>query len=97
MHDLLYVILVPAVMGLFPLLIPRKGFVVAGIVSLVTAGWVFYRSILLFGGREIAANFPLFNLGGQIPFDFALRLTGFSSFVLLFIMLFGVLIILYSL
>ncbi|MCK4538166.1 MAG: NADH-quinone oxidoreductase subunit L [Candidatus Krumholzibacteria bacterium] len=97
MNDLLYIIIVAAVAGIIPLLVPRKASIVAGVTSLIAAVWIFILSMQLFRAGEIAWSVPLFNLGGEIPFEFALRLTGFSSFVLLFISLFGVLIILYSL
>jgi formate hydrogenlyase subunit 3/multisubunit Na+/H+ antiporter MnhD subunit len=97
MHELLYPILVPAIAGIIPIFIPRKGKMVAGIIALVVAVWMFVRALSLFGKWELAYNVRLFTLAGILPFDFSLRLYHFSAFVLLFIMLFGVLVILYSL
>jgi formate hydrogenlyase subunit 3/multisubunit Na+/H+ antiporter MnhD subunit len=89
--------IIPAVAGIIPLFIPRKGKIVAGIVSLVAASYVLLRAIALFGAGDIAYAVPLFKLGGSLPFDFTLRLYSFSAFVLLFMAIFAVLSILYSL
>ena len=97
MNELLYPMIIPAVAGIIPLFIPRKGKIVAGIVSLVAASYVLLRAIALFGAGDITYAVPLFKLGGTLPFDFALRLYSFSAFVLLFIAIFAVLSILYSL
>ena len=97
MNELLYPMIIPAVAGIIPLFIPRKGKIVAGIVSLVAASYVLLRAIALFGAGDITYAVPLFKLGGTLPFDFALRLYSFSAFVLLFMAIFAVLSILYSL
>jgi len=97
MHELLYPILVPAVAGIVPIFIPRKGKMVAGIMALAVTVWLFVRALSLFGKWELAYSVRLFTLAGVLPFDFSLRLYHFSSFILLFIMFFGVLVILYSL
>jgi formate hydrogenlyase subunit 3/multisubunit Na+/H+ antiporter MnhD subunit len=89
--------IIPAVAGIIPLFIPRKGKIVAGIVSLIAASYVLLRAIALFGAGDITYAVPLFKLGGSLPFDFTLRLYSFSAFVLLFIAIFAVLSILYSL
>jgi formate hydrogenlyase subunit 3/multisubunit Na+/H+ antiporter MnhD subunit len=89
--------IIPAVAGIIPLFIPRKGKIVAGIVSLVAASYVLLRAIALFGAGDITYAVPLFKLGGSLPFDFTLRLYSFSAFVLLFMAIFAVLSILYSL
>ncbi|MCK4237175.1 MAG: NADH-quinone oxidoreductase subunit L, partial [Candidatus Krumholzibacteria bacterium] len=69
----------------------------AGIASLAVAVWLFVRAISLFGIGELSYSVGLFKLGGLLPLEFALRLYHFNAFILLFITLFGVLIILYSL
>ena len=97
MNELLYPMIIPAVAGIIPLFIPRKGKIVAGIVSLAAASYVLLRAIALFGAGDITYAVPLFKLGGTLPFDFALRLYSFSAFVLLFMAIFAVLSILYSL
>ncbi|MBN1163753.1 MAG: hypothetical protein JXB45_04190, partial [Candidatus Krumholzibacteriota bacterium] len=97
MNELLLIMVVPAVAGIIPLLIPRKGKMAAGIVALLAGGWMLYGAIKLFGVGNMAYNAPLFNLGGMLPFEFSLRLYNFSAFILLFVAVFGVLIILYSL
>ena len=96
MHELLYPIVIPAVAGLIPLFIPRKGRAVAGIVSLAVAAWVFWQAIRLFGAGAMTFSVPAFSFGSGLSVDFALRLYDFSGFILLFTNLFGVLIILYS-
>ena len=97
MHELLYPIIVPAVAGIIPIFIPRKGKMVAGILSLAAVAWVFVRALSRFGMWELAYNVRLFAIAGVYPVDFSLRLYHFSAFILLFIMFFGLLIILYSL
>ncbi|HVO77098.1 MAG TPA: proton-conducting transporter membrane subunit [Candidatus Bathyarchaeia archaeon] len=97
MHELLYPLVVPAVAGIIPLFVPRRGKIVAGIVALAAAVYVLLRSIALFGAGDIPFSLRLFTLAGVLPFDFELRLYPFSSFLLLFIAIFGVLSILYSL
>lgn len=96
MHELLYPIVVPALAGLIPLFIPRRGRVVAGIVSLVAAAWVFWRAIRLFGGGPMSFSVPALSFGSGLTVDFSLRLYSFSGFILLFTALFGLLVILYS-
>lgn len=97
MHELLYPIIVPAIAGIIPVFIPRKGKMVAGIIALAATVWMFVRALSLFGKWEMAYSVRLFTLAGVLPVDFSLRLYHFSAFIVLFIMLFGVLIILYSL
>jgi formate hydrogenlyase subunit 3/multisubunit Na+/H+ antiporter MnhD subunit len=97
MHELFYPIIVPAVAGVIPIFIPRKGKMVAGIISFVVMAWMFVRALSLFGRWELTFNLHLFTIAGAYPIDLTLRLYHFSSFILLFIMLFGALVILYSL
>jgi formate hydrogenlyase subunit 3/multisubunit Na+/H+ antiporter MnhD subunit len=97
MHELFYPIIVPALAGIIPVFIPRRGKMVAGIIALAVAAWMFVRALGLFGMWELAYNVRLFTIAGVYPIDFSLRLYHFSAFILLFVMLFGLLIILYSL
>lgn len=97
MHDLLYPIVIPAIAGIVPLFIPRKGKLVAGVLALAAAAYVLVKSIALFGAGDVSYSVTLFNLGQSFPFDFALRLYNFSAFILLFVAIFAVLSILYSL
>lgn len=96
MNDLLFMIVMPAVAGVIPLFIPRKGRTVAGIVALAASVWMLVKAISLV---SVTVEFSrrLFSIGGAMPFDFSLRLYQFSGFILLFVALFGVLVILYSL
>jgi formate hydrogenlyase subunit 3/multisubunit Na+/H+ antiporter MnhD subunit len=96
MHELLSIIIVPAAAGIVPIFIPRRWKVVAGVYALAVAAWVLLRSVALYGGGDAAWAKFLFNLGGQLPFVFGLRLYHFSAFVLLFVAIFAVLSILYS-
>lgn len=100
MNDLLFVIVMPAVAGIVPLFIPRKGKMVAGIIALAASLWMLVAAFGLYtrsSAGELFYRAELFSIGGMLPFEFSLRLYGFSAFVLLFTALFGVLIILYSL
>jgi formate hydrogenlyase subunit 3/multisubunit Na+/H+ antiporter MnhD subunit len=96
MHELLYVIVMPAVMGVVTLFFPKKARLPAGIIALIASVWMFVKTFKLFGIGESEYLRTVFTIGDVFQFDFALRLYGFSSFVLLFIALFGVLTILYS-
>jgi formate hydrogenlyase subunit 3/multisubunit Na+/H+ antiporter MnhD subunit len=96
MDQLLYPIVVPAVAGLIPLFIPRKGRAVAGVLSLAAAIWVFWLAIRLFGGPGLTYSIRALSFGSGLSVDFALRLYPFSGFILLFTALFGMLVILYS-
>jgi formate hydrogenlyase subunit 3/multisubunit Na+/H+ antiporter MnhD subunit len=97
MNELLYPIVIPAVAGIIPLFIPRKGKFVAGLVALAAAGWMLFWAIRLFGAGDVTYGVTLFDLGRVLPLELSLRLYRFSAFILLFVALFGVLSILYSL
>lgn len=97
MNELLYPIVLPAVAGVIPLFVPRRGKIVAGVVSLAAAVWILLRAIRLFGIGGLAYSARIFDLGETFSFDFALRLYHFNAFILLFVAVFGVLVILYSL
>lgn len=96
MNELLFIIVMPAVAGLVPLFIPRKGKLVAGIVALAASIWMLVNAVKLFGSGAQDFSVNLFSIDVGLPFDFSLRLYQLNSFILLFIALFGVLIILYS-
>jgi len=97
MNELLYPIIIPAVAGVVPLFIPRKGKLVAGIVSLVAYVWAMVKIVGLFSVVPLSYSKVLFTIGESFPFNFALTLHPFNAFILLFIGIFGVLILLYSL
>jgi formate hydrogenlyase subunit 3/multisubunit Na+/H+ antiporter MnhD subunit len=98
MNELLYPIIIPAAAGIIPIFVPRKGKIVAGIVGLAAAVWTLLRVIRLLALGELSYAGTLFSInGGDLAFSLSLRLYHFSAFILLFIMIFGVLIILYSL
>jgi len=96
MHELLNVLIVPAVVGVVTLFFPKKARLPAGILALIASVWMFIKTVQLFGVGEAEYLRTLFTVGNVLQFDFALKLYGFSSFVIMFIALFGVLIILYS-
>lgn len=96
MHELLSIIIVPAVAGIVPIFMPRRWKAVAGVYALAVAAWVLLRAVALYAGGEVAWSRVLFSLGGELPFVFGLRLYHFSAFVLLFVAIFAVLSILYS-
>ncbi len=100
MHELLYVIVMPAAMGVLTLFFPKKARLPAGLIALLSAAWMFVKTIQLFGHGgavpSLAYAKTIFTMGDVFQVDFALKLTSFNAFVLLFIALFGVLIILYS-
>ncbi|MBN1884237.1 MAG: hypothetical protein JW876_01775 [Candidatus Krumholzibacteriota bacterium] len=96
MNALLYPLVIPALAGIVPLFVPRKGKVVAGLVALAAAVWTFLLSIRLFGVGTGEFGFTLFDFGGGLALDFGLRLYSFSAVILLFVSLFAVLIVLYS-
>ncbi len=97
MHELLYPLVIPAVAGIIPIFIPRRGKVVAGVVALAASVYVLLRAIALFGAGDVFYSVSMFTIAGSMPFDFALRLYNFSAFVLLFIAIFAVISIVYSL
>jgi formate hydrogenlyase subunit 3/multisubunit Na+/H+ antiporter MnhD subunit len=96
MHELLYVIVMPAVAGAVTLFFPKKARLPAGLIALAASVWLFVNTIKLFGLGEATFSRTIFTMADVFTFDFSLRLYGFSSFVLLFIALFGVLTILYA-
>jgi formate hydrogenlyase subunit 3/multisubunit Na+/H+ antiporter MnhD subunit len=96
MHELLYVIVMPAVMGVVTLFFPKKARLPAGIIAFISSVWMFIKTVKLFGLGESEYFRTAFTIGDVFQFDFALKLYSFSSFVLLFIALFGALVILYS-
>jgi hypothetical protein len=82
MHELFYPIIVPAVAGIIPILIPRRGKMVAGIISFAVMAWMFVRALSLFGRWELTYGVRLFTIAGSFPVDLTLRLYHFSSFIL---------------
>jgi len=93
----MYVIAMPFLMGFVTIFFPKKARLPAGLIALVTSAWMFIKTIQLFGLGAAEYSRTFFTMGDIFHLDFALKLTGFNSFVLMFIALFGVLIVLYSL
>lgn len=96
MHELLYVLVVPAAVGVVTLFFPKKARLPAGILALIAAVLMFVKTVQLFGLGEAEYFRTIFTVGNVLQFDFALKLYGFNAFVVMFIALFGVLIVLYS-
>jgi formate hydrogenlyase subunit 3/multisubunit Na+/H+ antiporter MnhD subunit len=96
MHDLLYPIVILGAAGIIPIFIPRGGKILAGLVSLAASVWALLHVIKLFGAGEMTYTAPLFSIAGGLNFELVLRLYHFSGFVMLFTMVFGILVILYS-
>jgi formate hydrogenlyase subunit 3/multisubunit Na+/H+ antiporter MnhD subunit len=88
----------PAAMGVLTLFFPKKARLPAGLIALLSAAWMFVKTIQIFAQEGAITPFTktIFTMGDVFQFDFALKLSSFNAFVLLFIALFGVLIILYS-
>jgi formate hydrogenlyase subunit 3/multisubunit Na+/H+ antiporter MnhD subunit len=86
----------PAAAGVVTLFFPKKARLPAGLIALIASVWMFVKTVKLFGEGGAEYLKQIFTMGDVFQFDFALRLYGFNSFVLLFIALFGVLIVLYS-
>jgi len=95
MNPLLWPIVVPAVGGFLCLLVPRKVRVVREVLALVATFWTFLATIQIFRGGEQFLRQEWLELGAlSVAFD--LRAYHFSSFVLMFIGLFGLGVTSYS-
>lgn len=93
--NLLCPIVLPAVIGLLVLLIPKRIKYVREIITLVTTGYLFYVGINLFKMKTAAASYPFASVG-PLNLGLDLNLTRFSGFVALFILFFGLAVVLYS-
>jgi len=87
MNPLLYPIILPFIFGAFCLLIPKRQKLILKTIGLSASGAVFVLAIYLFIHRPL-----VWNLQEHI----VLRMDGLSSFILLAICLFGVLVTMYS-
>jgi len=95
MPQILFPIVVPAVAGGLCLLIPRRVRVVREAIALAALTWAFVEAIQLFGAEPLSYTKDWVQLG-NLTVQFDLLLNHFSSFVLLFIGLFGLGVGLYS-
>ncbi|MCK4597774.1 hypothetical protein KAU04_07020, partial [bacterium] len=95
MNPLLWPIVVPAVAGFLCLLIPRRVRVVREVLALVATVWTFVVAIQIFRGGEYFLQQDWLQFGSfAVAFD--LRAYQFSSFVLMFIGFFGLVVASYS-
>ena len=95
MPQILVPIVVPAIAGGLCLLLPRRVKFVREAISLVALAWSFVVALQLFQIRELAYTVDWMVLG-DLSIKFDLLLGHFSSFVTLFVTLFGLAIGLYS-
>jgi formate hydrogenlyase subunit 3/multisubunit Na+/H+ antiporter MnhD subunit len=95
MHPLLWPIVVPAVAGFLCLLIPRKVRGLREALAILATLWTFLLTIQIFRGGEIWLRQGWLELG-SLAVRFDLRAYQFSSFVMMFIALFGLAVASYS-
>jgi formate hydrogenlyase subunit 3/multisubunit Na+/H+ antiporter MnhD subunit len=96
MPQILVPIVVPAIAGGICLLIPRRVKFVREVLTLAGLVWAFVATLQLFGQWPMSFTRNWVDLGGfTIQFD--LLLSQFSSFIILFIALFGLAVAIYSL
>ncbi|MFQ5836216.1 MAG: proton-conducting transporter membrane subunit, partial [bacterium] len=91
-HILLYPVFLPLVAGAVCLLIPKKG--IKEGISLGVSLTTFILALIIFTAKELVFTRPWLTFLGGI--NFSLRSYHFSSFILVFLTLFGFLISLYS-
>lgn len=91
-HILLYPLFLPLIAGIICLLIPRKG--IKEGLSIVVSLTAFILALIIFSAKELVFTRPWLSILGGI--NFSLRSYHFSSFILVFLTLFGFLICLYS-
>ncbi|HJZ42033.1 MAG TPA: proton-conducting transporter membrane subunit [Bacteroidales bacterium] len=97
MNEILFMIFLPVLAGLLLFLLPRRAFAVQGIISCITVIATGYFSIVVFkSGNKFMGPGEVFP--GLDTANFAcLQIDSLSKLILLFIGLFGVLILCYSL
>lgn len=95
MNPLLWPIVVPAIGGFLCLLVPRKVRLVREVLALVATLWTFLAAIQIFRGGEQFLRREWLELG-TLSVAFDLRAYHFSSFVMMFIGLFGLAVTSYS-
>ncbi len=93
--NLLSPLVLSAIVGLIVMIIPRRVKYIREALALVTTGYLLYVGLNLFGLKEASLSYPWVKVG---PLDLGLDLviTGFSAFVVMFIMFFGLATVLYS-
>ena len=95
MHPLLWPIVVPAVAGFLCFLVPRKVRGLREVLAILATLWAFLLTVQIFRGGEIWLRQEWLELGSfSVRFD--LRAYQFSSFVMMFIALFGLAVASYS-
>jgi formate hydrogenlyase subunit 3/multisubunit Na+/H+ antiporter MnhD subunit len=93
--NLLCPIVLPAVIGLLVLLIPKRVKYIRELITLVTTGYLFYVGINLFKMKTASASYP-FTSVGPLNLGLDLNLTRFTGFIAMFILFFGLAVVLYS-
>ena len=93
--NLLCPIVLPAVVGLLVLLIPKRVKWLREFISLATTGYLFYVGINLFKMKTASVSYPFVNIG-PLNLGLDLNLTRFTGFISMFILFFGFMIVLYS-
>jgi len=94
-NSLLCPIVLPAIVGLLVMLIPKPIKWLREFLSLATTGYLFYVGINLFGLKTKTALFPWAKIG-PLELGLDLVLSQFTGFVTMFILLFGLATVLYS-
>ncbi len=95
MSQILIPIVIPAIAGGLCLLVPRRVKYVREVISLAALAWAFVATLRLFGAWPISylKDWVVF---GDFAIQFDLLLNQFSSFIIVFVTLFGLAIGLYS-
>jgi len=95
MHQLLWPIVVPAIAGFLCLLVPRKVRVVRELIAIAATLWTLILTVQIFRGGEQLLQQDWLEFGSFVV-AFSLRAYHFSSFVMMFIGLFGLAVASYS-
>ena len=95
MPQILVPIVVPAIAGGLCLLIPRRVKVVREVLTLAGLLWAFVAALQLFGQWPLSFTREWVMLG-DLSVQFDLLLNHFSAFIVVFVVLFGLVVALYS-
>ncbi len=95
MPQILVPIIVPAIAGGLCILIPRRVKAVREILTLAGLVWAFVASLQLFGAWPLSYTRDWVVLG-DLSVQFDLLLNHFSAFIIIFVVLFGLAVALYS-
>lgn len=95
MQQILVPIVVPAIAGGLCLLIPRRVKAVREVLTLAGLVWAFVATIQLFGQWPLSFTRDWVVLG-DLTVQFDLLLNHFSAFIMIFVVLFGLAVALYS-